>query len=523
MPQYTADQYTNSGLSTIAGGAGGNGTSLGSGDTTLYVASGDGNARFPASPPYTLALGNLNTSYELVKCTARTNDTLTITRGVEGTSAQTWGVGVTVQLVLTAGGMADLWAAINDSDLFYNVRFYGAKGDGVTDDTAAIQATITACENAGSGVVYLPTVTASYLISAPLVVSSDNVRIKGDGRGSQLQATSAMSTAPMIWVKGPGLAGQFRHGTRVSDLLLVNTVASSALGIEFDSTYYATIERVDIEGVYSIDIFLTASSSNAFGAYTHVRDCHLGAVNGGAGSAGVGIKTNNHEFTIVEDNVINWFNNTGGVGILSQNSSNIIRNNTFDACDTGIELYFCDDNIVDGNAIDRSYTYAIHNIGAKRSKVVNNNFLDYSGHYSSSAMIYVENTGTDNVYANNIGQTGKPWVYALYEVAGPTGPSLYVNNDFAGYGVVRSNGILRGNLSYNPVGYLTAPTMPSSGTALTNPFGVDCTIYFSGGTVNNILINGQTIGLTSGPVRLMATQTLTIDYSSQPVWWWFGE
>jgi hypothetical protein len=37
-----------------------------------------------------------------------------------------------------------------------NVRNYGATGDGVTDDTAAIQAAIDACYAAGGGIVYLP-------------------------------------------------------------------------------------------------------------------------------------------------------------------------------------------------------------------------------------------------------------------------------------------------------------------------------------------------------------------------------
>ena len=45
---------------------------------------------------------------------------------------------------------------VHKGDLFYNVKDYGAKGDGTTDDTAAIQAAVGAAKTAGGGVVYMP-------------------------------------------------------------------------------------------------------------------------------------------------------------------------------------------------------------------------------------------------------------------------------------------------------------------------------------------------------------------------------
>ncbi len=51
--------------------------------------------------------------------------------------------------------------------LVANVQAYGAKGDGVADDTAAIQKAIDAVAEAGGGKVYFPFTTNGYLVASP--------------------------------------------------------------------------------------------------------------------------------------------------------------------------------------------------------------------------------------------------------------------------------------------------------------------------------------------------------------------
>jgi hypothetical protein len=67
---------------------------LGSADTTMVVSSIAG---WPATRPYTVIIGEDTTSEELVTVTAGTTTTLTITRGVGGTSGQAHGIGETVR------------------------------------------------------------------------------------------------------------------------------------------------------------------------------------------------------------------------------------------------------------------------------------------------------------------------------------------------------------------------------------------------------------------------------------------
>ena len=74
-------------------------------------------------------------------------------------------------------------AVINNVPTMINVKSapYNAVGNGVTDDTAAIQAAITACQNAGGGTVYFP--LGTYLVTPAanpaLSITSDNVYLLG--------------------------------------------------------------------------------------------------------------------------------------------------------------------------------------------------------------------------------------------------------------------------------------------------------------------------------------------------------
>ena len=87
--------------------------------TSITLSSGQG-ARFPSlsSGEYFYAtLIDTSNNLEIVKCTARSTDVLTVTRAQESTTAQAFAIGDRIELRVTAGGLEDVAAlATLDAD-----------------------------------------------------------------------------------------------------------------------------------------------------------------------------------------------------------------------------------------------------------------------------------------------------------------------------------------------------------------------------------------------------------------------
>lgn len=219
-------------------------------ETAMVVATGEG-TKFPALAAgeyFYATLVSAQGTREIVKVTGKSGDTLGIERAQEGTTANSFGPGSRVEMRVTAASITDLVdehdqaAEISIADAggyytsgtvegalqevggifnptgssligytqggigavtrtvqsrlrdFVSVKDFGAVGDGVTDDTAAIQAAIDAVGSAGGGSVYIP--VGTYKLTDSLTVSNDYVALIGDGSS----ASVLLGSDPTKWI-----------------------------------------------------------------------------------------------------------------------------------------------------------------------------------------------------------------------------------------------------------------------------------------------------------------------------------
>ena len=392
---YTPDNFANLASSTVAGGSGGLGTPLNPTDTTLYLPTGHG-ARFPVSN-FRMYVGT-----EILNCTTRTTDTCTIVRGAalaspDTNTSGTWPVGTTVQQIVSAGNMANLAGGINTiygyvatitsnttkiTNLetgFYNVRDYGAVGDGVTDDTSAINAAVAAGVAAGGYcVILLPPSSAGYLISAPLsTLSAPGMVLAGLGRGaSWLKPSAGFSGAQVVTITAD-LCGVRDLTIAYSSSLSAGSGSNpTANGIQITGARYALLDRLELRGVNGWAIQSQASASQAnFGAqFSNIHILHC--------ASGIHLQSNN----------------TGSNGFGGQHQ---LVNTNAEVCDTGDCLLIEDINDVwvsnfGASAAQGSATNsAIHVQGATSSIFITAPDVGFVSTNTASAPVILIETGTN--------------------------------------------------------------------------------------------------------------------------------
>lgn len=156
-------------------------------------------------------------------------------------------------------------------DVLFNVKAYGAVGDGVTDDTVAIQKAINAAGAAGGGTVWFP--AKDFVITSTLNIGDgsntkfstiNGIHLKGEGMAYVLSGDSFYSEIPMsgtrlLW-KGPAGGTMIRmngplSGCGVEDMSLDGirysaTQAGKCLDIiSLNNGYFKNVQGISFSNI----------------------------------------------------------------------------------------------------------------------------------------------------------------------------------------------------------------------------------------------------------------------------------
>jgi hypothetical protein len=210
-----------------------------------------------------------------------------------------------VSLPLSTGSWAQDMAAQDGS---ISVKLFGAKGDGVSDDTRSIQAAISRAAQTHSRVVFPP---GTYLISAP-VRTNPSLNIKNPTLDVELAAATESN-----WM--------YNSGTMATTIKAIGSWAADAAMLDLRDT-----GRLSVKGL-GID----CQAKN-------IRGIEIGDEKGPTGPGSTNIYIGGNSIHNCSKNLVGY--NTGLL--------NVVRNNISSASGTGLWFQYMGDSDFEGNFVN---------------------------------------------------------------------------------------------------------------------------------------------------------------------------
>jgi len=223
--------------------------------TSVTVASGHGNARFPTvtgSDYFYATLIDGSNNLEVVKCTGRSSDVLTIVRAQESTSARAFSTGDRIELRITAQGLADLNSQFGNlassfaaGDVLYasNTTTLARLAKGSANQVLAMNGGASAPEWQTAATTSYPAISS--ISPSTITNSATNVTITGSG----------FVTVPNV--EAWSTSGAIINANSVSFSGATTIVAN--LTLPTDGTYFLRVENPDGLAVRSSSALLTVS------------------------------------------------------------------------------------------------------------------------------------------------------------------------------------------------------------------------------------------------------------------------
>lgn len=192
-------------------------------------------------------------------------------------------------------------AAINLINPILSVKQYGATGDGTTDDTAAIQAAVTAGD-----MVFFP--NGTYKVTSAISIPSNRTLV-GEGASSVILYTGTAASQGAFFINS-GSSTAYVDNVTVQDLKFLGQVATLGFSefvhlVSFSGVRNCVIQRCVFEGFRGDGVYI--GSGDLAGQERHninvtVQDCYFDGVNkdnrnGISVIDGTGVTIQNNYFT----------------------------------------------------------------------------------------------------------------------------------------------------------------------------------------------------------------------------------
>lgn len=270
-----------------------------------------------------------------------------------------------------------------------DLRSFGAVGDGLADDTAAIQRAIDATGAAGGGTVYFP--AGTYKLTSTLVHRSD-VTLLGAGWRSELRGSvdnmtildlvdctrSAVDSLRFTGTGTLGVAGRAAiHGTLGSSTgptrcrIVRNLIEGvGSCGIAMDNATKVLVEGNHIRRPVEHGIYLSSSTVDTTVSHNHIIEAGYSGRSTvvGVKLAGAGCRRNTIRHNVIDKPL------TEGVICDAGSSDNLIEANVVsNAPQRGVRIVAdADRNLVRDNVLSDAGAEAILDMGGSRTVIEGN-------------------------------------------------------------------------------------------------------------------------------------------------------
>ena len=188
-------------------------------------------------------------------------------------------------VIVPAGTRTGCWKRVFSGP--FNVKWFGAQGDGVTADQQAIQNAINAVPASG-GAVYFPPSHAPYNLTGPLatsgalsLVNKNNVALFSDGPGAAFQLAKNLSFLNLVNVTGFEMYGLRIVGTLQTDFGDAGGDNISQGPVTLSGVNGARIHHNRWENVGGYGVFIWSTNANIWVDHNEFIQTQAGVQTGG--------------------------------------------------------------------------------------------------------------------------------------------------------------------------------------------------------------------------------------------------